>query len=244
MLYLDKILADTGFGSGVITIDIPIPQAIGYTSGFFGANQKVVEGGHKIIRGFCTDDVTLSLANKWGSVLPGIEGLTELSQWFGTGEVISYLAASQAAWKGSDPINVPVTFYLFSRKEKNGGNALKQVESLLELACILEDNTGLANDSQWKSNFMIRVHNGYRVQPFQGNTKYIDTRLKREEDFTVTVTLGSQLTIPNLLLSDIKVTHSTIQVAKGVPLYIKVDATFRSVGIPTVEEIRKMYGGA
>ena len=241
MLYLDQIL--TNGSSGIIKVDCP-----------------TFDKGRVVITGFCPDDVTVSLGNEWGSIMPGLETLTQLSQFLDDGSIISWLSGTKACWKGSKPLTIPITFYVFSYSE--GKDAIKTIEPLIELAGVAQGNTEDSPSNLIKfakavlpdswgdkidtigKDIMIRVHAGYQVDPFEGNTKYIErSKNVSDADYTVKISIGSQITLDRLLLSSIQITHSNIQVRGGKPLYVKVQADFRTVGVPTLDDIKRWYKG-
>lgn len=196
--------------------------------------------GYKSIEAFCTDDITISLGNEWGSILPQLKSIMQFSQLGNEGNVVNWLSGTKASWLGNKPLTFPLTFYVFSFSPER--NALNIIEPLIELAGVSEGGGRFDLSFFGLEDAGVRVHNGYRVAPFENNTEYIQRSLTPKNDnATITVHLGDQLVIDNLLLGDIQITHSNIQVARGVPLYVKVQANFRTVGVPTVYDIQRWY---
>lgn len=192
------------------------------------------------IKVFCTEDITVNLGNEWGSILPALGSITQFSQLGNEGNVVTWLSATKAAWKGCKPLTLPLTFYVFSLHE--GMNALTTIEPMLEFAGI-GDSTGNRFNFLGIDEATINVHGGYKVDPFQNNVSYIDTsKASQNNNSTFKVHLGDQVVIDNLLLGDIQVTHSNIYVDSGIPLYVKVQANFRTVGVPTIYDIKRWYG--
>ena len=238
------------FGNAVgAVIGGAVGTAVGYVGGLVGTAisgeqwdtyEVPTEFGYTAIRAFCTDDVTINLGNEWGSILPSLGSITQFSQLGNEGNVVTWLAGTRASWRGNKPLTFPLTFYIFSLHR--GANALNIIEPMLEFA-------GVGDSSGSRFNFFgideatVRVHGGYKVNPFQNSSSYIETsKTSQNNNATFKVHLGEQVCIDNLLLGDIQVTHSNVYVDSGVPLYVKVQANFRTVGVPTIYDIKRWYG--
>lgn len=203
--YLDQLLTNK---SGVITLLIPsLDPSIG----------NAYE-----LQGILTSDPTISLKNKWGSALPDVENLATASQLLGSQNIVSWLAASQAAWKGTDPLTVAVEFYLISYRKKD--DIKFRLKQLMKLATVWETDQGAT----------VKIHAGYYSNFTDSNKDVFNNEIEASGNLfggtgsgLVTMKIGDQITLSNLLLEDINSTFSTVQCAQGAPLFIKVNAQFR-----------------
>ena len=211
------------------------------SQGQVGGRYSIPVGyGYKALRAFCTEDITITLGNEWDSILPNINTLTKISQYWNEGNIVTWLSSTKASWKASKPLTFPLTFYVFSFS-RDQESALKLIEPLVEFAGIDQGN------GRWDafnlSGNSIRVHGGYRVDAFESNEQYIQKSIfTKDDNSTFKIHFGNKICIDNLLLGNIQVTHSNVYVESGVPLYVKVQANFRTVGVPTIYDIRRWYG--
>lgn len=220
MLYLDQILKKK---SGVVTLTIPDPVNVGSTT---------------TLTGLLTESPSISLQNSWGSLFPDISTLSDFSQLVGSQNIISWLAASQAGWKGTDPLAIGIEFYMISYKK--GINIKLEVAKLMKMATLYSEDglVGLAT---------VQVHGGYSNNYTVNNNQFFSdvsaaqNSLNAEKVGLIKMEIGDQLRLNTLLLSDIQVTPSTVQVDSGVPLYIKVVANFRTYRTLLTTDIDYMY---
>lgn len=209
-------------------------------AGQVGGRYSIPVGyGYKGLRAFCTEDVSISLGNEWGSILPNVSAITNFSQLWNEGNVVTWLSATKASWKASKPLTFPLTFYVFTLSKNE--SALKLIEPLVEFASVDQGNGRF--DIFNLSGNSVRVHGGYRVNPFESTEQYIHSSQFTEDDnSTFKIHLNNKVCIDKLLLGDIQVTQSNIFVQSGEPLYVKVQANFRTVGVPTVYDVRRWFG--
>jgi len=222
-LYLDQI-----FNSkvGIINLNIPDPSGNGtFTS----------------IDGFLSENPSMSFQNNWGSIFPDFNALGEMSQLMGSKNIFSWLASTQAGWKGTEPINIGTEFYVISYDSKASKNIKEQVKVLIKMASLYQGTGLLENES-------VMVHGGYSNNYWKSTGEFFQNEEDFKSDLTstktglITMTIGNQMTIKKLLLSDVNVTPSTVQVASGIPLYIKVSANFRTYMAPIASDIDDIFG--
>lgn len=210
-LYLDQIISSN---SGTLQIALPS-----------GAKIKAI----------LTEDPTYSVQNNWGPILPGIQTLSDISQMADSTNIIAFINASSAGWKGTEPLTISVQFILLNYKR--GLNIKKQIKELAKMAALEQATNG--------GGALVQVHGGYSNKFFADNkTLFIDadanngnSSLASTTTGLITVTIGNQLRIKNLLLADLQVTHSATQVASGEPLFIKAEASFRTYRAPLTSDI-------
>ena len=231
-LILNQIF--TNSKSGIVQITLPKPS---------GTSRNSTTA--TTIKGFLLNDPTIRVRNQWGSILPDDGSLNELIQMTGQQNLFSWVAASSAAWKASDPISVGLDFYLLSINKNS--NIKSQAGSLMSLAALQtsgEGSSGLADD------VAVNVHGGYRVDLLEGNKDIginalltnAFSSLSGDKEGTLKIKIGDQVILKNMLLEECSAEHSSVQVAEGIPLYIKISATFRMFRAPLVADLESIYG--
>lgn len=230
MLYLDQIIEKS---SGVITLTIPDVTG--------GSNWSTLTG-------YLSESPSISLQNTWGSLFPDMSTLADISSLAGSKNIISFLTASQAGWKGTEPLTIGVEFYMISYKK--GTNIKAEVAKLAKMATLYS-----AEGDNLKGMTTVQVHGGYSNNYLNNNNQFIgsvEEALKSgtvaEKAGLIKMEIGGQLRLSSLLLSDIQITPSVIQVGTpsnnntGIPLYIKVNANFRTYRTMLSSDIDYMYG--
>ena len=115
-LYLDQIISSN---SGTLQIALP--------------------SGEKI-KAILTEDPTYSVQNNWGPILPGIQALSDISQMADNTNIIAFINASSAGWKGTEPLTISVQFILLNYKR--GLNIKKQIKELAKMAALEQATNG------------------------------------------------------------------------------------------------------
>ena len=230
-LLLNQIF--TNSKSGIVKITMPNPG-------------KIPTFDFKPITGILVNDPSIRLRNQWGSILPGNEDLNELMALTGNRNLFAWVSASSAAWKSSDPLNIGLDFYLLSYDRSS--DVKGQTRSLLSLAAMGNADTFQAA--------MVTVHGGYKLDITESNKKltmgaqvkitdgYLQKAAKAltgEHPGTLTIQIGDQIVLRNMLLEECSAEHSKVQVESGVPLFIKISATFRLCRAPLVSDIEGIY---
>ena len=80
-----------------------------------GTVQIVLPSGTKI-KGILTEDPTYSVQNNWGPILPGIGSLSEMAQLADNTNIVAFINASSAGWKGTEPLTISLQFILINYK--------------------------------------------------------------------------------------------------------------------------------
>lgn len=122
-----------------------------------------------IVDGFLVDNPTINMKNEWGSLLPDITSLNDYAQLAGVG-MTSWLSTSKAAWRGTDPITLTLSFYLLTyRKAQIDGTGTgrdlpvsKQAAYFAQLAALRTGDHGID----------VGVHGGYRPDVYQRNSDF------------------------------------------------------------------------
>lgn len=220
-LYLQSLLSTKS--SGIITLEIPKIIPTGY--------------GTDTINGFLSEDIQFSVKNEWGNIIPGLDVLSGLSQIVNQQDILCWVAATEAGWKGTAPIEISTEFYMYSFDKTS--KIKDKAKSLLKLASLTA--TGEAS---------VEIHGGYSPYYMQNNfdaektsaANIISNSMSDTSEGTVTLRVGNQLTFSNLLLVQANTTHSNVEVARGEPLYIKVSAQFRGRKALMASDIDSIYG--
>ena len=147
------------------------------------SDSETYNGSYTNVVAFLAEDPTISMKNSWDAIIPDATSLSDFSQLSGMGAV-SWLSTSKAAWKGTDPITLNLTFYLLTyRTAQIAGTATKQedprnmpvTEQAARFAGLLavspktsEQGTGGGKFAQYG----INVHGGYRANYFEPNTDF------------------------------------------------------------------------
>lgn len=195
-----------------------------------------VDGGSRpSIRGLMTSEPTLSSKNKWGPILNDITNIQDVASLLGSSEMWSWIGASVMCWKGTEPIKTTIEFYLINYKQ-----GLKLDEKLKDLNYLtsLHEMKGKAIAVQVHGGYQARVletntaifSNGSRenrglgeyLKPFQEGANY-----ENFEQGTIEIQFGSKMSMRNMLIANMDVTPSIVEVAdihgnNPKPLYYRV----------------------
>ena len=221
-LLLNQIFTNTK--SGIVKLDLPTGTTV---------------------TGLLVNDPSIKVRNQWGTIMPESEDLNQLLMMAGRQNLFSWVSASSAAWKSTDPLTLGLDFYLLSY-DKNS-NVKGQASALLSLAAL-----GDVEGSSFAEATQVQVHGGYKIDLFDSNSKLtkstIDSYLQEaagklagDKAGTITIRIGDQIKLKNMLLDECTAEHSRVQVASGVPLFIKITATFRLCRAPLTADIEGIY---
>lgn len=211
--------------------------------------------------GLMTGDVSFSAQNNWGTVINDLSNLQDLASLAGSRNMFAWISASTMCWKGTQPLNISIDFYLINYKR--GLNLEKNLKTLVKLASLSSSTGG------WGEGFLAQVHGGYAPDIFQDNAGSFFTvgnvssslGLKNSinnssfystGDITgyaksaLQLEFGHKSKIRNLLLAKINVTESLIEVAdqngaNQKPLYYKVSAQFVGVKPLITTDVDNMF---
>lgn len=229
-MYIENLLNNNETPPGTVSLILPNANA---------------DGGTHTIKGLIEQDVAFDMGVSWGSIIPNMESLTQFSQIVNNQNVFTWVSSSSAAWKGTDPFNFKITFWLVTYKY--GQYPIKQQALALAKLCALYcDGENFAT---------AKVHGGYTLnlgdsnksfrnigfdKDFNPNSKILSKLVKQNQGL-ITMKLGGSLTIDKLLVEKVTLTPSSVQVDKDTPLYIKVDATFRTNRALLVSDLENMF---
>lgn len=224
----------TNSKSGIVTIEVPVL-----------GEADSVNKGPAIIKGILASDPRIQVQNQWGNILPSTDDLNQLLQAAGSRNLFSWVSASSAAWKSSEPISLGLDFYLISYNRRS--HIKGQISSLMSLAGLAPGGPS----NTFGGDTQVKVHGGYGIDILESNSSlkdeegvfgYLSNAASKlmgrgKQDGTISVTIGDQIHLHNLLLQDCTAEPSTVQVELGVPLYIKVTTVMRMYRAPLVSDI-------
>jgi hypothetical protein len=232
-LFLSNILnKDTAQGkSGVVEFTLPTYVVT--------TKDTVIVNKTETLRGWLSESPSYKLGNTWQPMLPSMDALGKASQAMTSSkEVVAWLGGAQSAWVGASPLEISLSFYLFSID--NTSKIKKELLKLLKLSVI---SAGQDTTDPKVIVTTGMVHGGYKPQ-------LIDDRIGGslnntiKEDATegfISIKIGNQLTLRRMLLVDVTPEHSSLEVPDHNPLYIKVNASFKSYRPITVSELTGMF---
>ena len=230
-LLLNQIFNNSN--SGTVTLSIPL----------FDSNTQ--KGSRISVKGFLTSDPSIQFRNQCGSILPDDTNINEVMNLVGSKSLAAWVSSSSAGWKSCEPITIAFDFYLLSLNKNS--NIKWETASILQLATLNIGNQTL------NKNMFVNVHGGYEAGNdnrgvFEANSTLLSNVQrnfldKKEKEGTVTIQIGDQVTLSNMLLQEVTAEHSSVQVAEGVPLYIKLSTNWRMCRAPIVQDVAHIYGG-
>ena len=208
------------------------------------------DGTFNIVQGFLTGDITTKLGNKWQAILPNIDSITLASQIIngaqGSNNALAWIASTQSAWMGAEPLRISIPFYLFSFDDTS------KIQDKINYFRALQSPYKVNN-----SNFEVILHGGYNPQVFEGdwngasnanNNNLLVNNLVTANDIKgggskglIQIQIGNQIFLTDMLLEDAPVEQSQILVRDGNPLYAKITATFKSRRVMYADEIKNMF---
>lgn len=242
MFISDILTSSDKYQSGIVRLTIPKADGSGFYS--------------DPIVGLIENDISFKLGTTWGSIIPNMSSLSEFTQIIDSQNIFSWVSSSTAAWKGTEPFQFDLTFYLVTYKYKQTPSILTQVERLASLCALYADKDNFAT---------VKVHGGYKMHLADANNSGtnstgrsyftsgdlknmspVDLATKVYEtgsEGLIVMELGNFMRIPKLLINNMTFTPSSVQVEDKVPLYVKVDASFRTHRALLVKDIEYMFGG-
>lgn len=214
-LFLQKILS--GGKSGLIELSLPDPD---------------ISKPYTTLRGYLAENAAPKLGNSWQQVLPSPEAYTKLTNMLTSSkDVVTWLAGAQSAWVGSEALTIPISFYLFSIDENS-----KIKKEYLKLAGLSVPNVPSSGGTQ---DLAGTVHGGYKPDILNDTSAdYVQNNVNNRG--FITIRIGSQLVLTKMLLVDTTPEYSMLEVKDGNPLYIKVNATFKSYRPLSYDELALM----
>ena len=198
-------------------------------------------------RALATSDISISLGNTFGSFIPDVTALSDLSQIMNNQNVISWIGASTQLWKSTKPISFSLDLYLVNYKPNLGyEQKLKKLASLATMGLSSAVDVGPAgfNPQDWTT----RVHGGYEPKFWEGNRgqilgnddfdygkfstsmndKYVEGGSSFDTKGTITVKIGSHFKLGNLIMTKLDIQPSIVEVyspsvgGTPKPLYYRI----------------------
>lgn len=148
------------------------------------------------VEGYLTEDPTIKLQNNWEAIMPDLGMINDFAQIAGLGAK-SWIATSSASWKGTDPIQVSLTFYLITcrLKQLTGGGKgpdmpiTEQASAFAQLCAVSAGDAGGGSSDGFFSSLNVNVHGGYKPQVFSRNSEF-----SGKEKESITANLDTELT--------------------------------------------------
>ena len=194
-----------------------------------------VDGGSRpSMRGLMTSEPTLSSKNKWGPILNDITNIQDVASLLGSSEMWSWIGASVMCWKGTEPIKTNIEFYLINYKR--GLNLERKIKDLNYLTSLYDIGKKVA----------VKVHGGYQARVLERNEDIFNNgkrgsqklgdylssfeeagNYENFEQGTIEIQFGNKMSMRNMLIANMDVTPSIVEVANingtdPKPLYYRV----------------------
>jgi len=231
-MYLEDILTSTEYKSGIVKFTLPDAKGT---------------GDFHEVKGLVEQDIAFKMGVSWGSVLPDMTTFSEMSQIINSSNIVSWVSSSTGAWKGTDPFTFDLTFYLVTYKYNQSPSIKQQARWFADLCALYVDGDNFAT---------VQVHGGYKLDLADSNNSprdtFFDSNLNPNSDNIrkllssnkglIAMELGDSIKVDKLLINNVTITPSSVQVQKGVPLYIKVDASFRTHRSLKVDDVSVILG--
>ena len=245
------------FLDGIFTDNSDSPSSVRITMPNRSGNSNVPKID---LVGLMQGDVSFSAQNNWGTIVSDITNLQDLASLAGSGNMFSWIAASTMCWKGTNPLNISVEFFLINYKK--GLKLEEQLKTLVKLASVDQNTNATGNSGEYTA----QVHGGYAPDLFSNNKQLFWTlgkiesvqglgQVYNESDLynsavyakgALEIKFGNKSTIRNLLLSKINVAESNVEVAdqsggSKKPLYYRVSAQFTGVRPLLTVDVDNMF---
>lgn len=194
------------------------------------------------LRALLEDNIRIKTENKWGTLVPSLDSLSQVSQLLNNANIISWVNGSSAAWESTAPIDIQFQMRLITFDSNS--NILKQMVYLQSLESLYV--TGALD---------VKVHGGYRNNFWtsnNGNPAWSMDGAKEQggklgqtinkglpENGTVAIKFGN-LTISNLLVNSVSAQISKVLCKNGQPLWIKLDVSLRGVKALLTQDLDNM----
>ena len=231
-LFLDSFMPGTADSPSIVTLVLPD-----------GTN----------FRALTASDITVSLGNKFGSLIPDTSALSDVSQMLNNINVAGWIGASTQVWKSTQPISFNLELYLINYKP--GLNYEAQLKALAKLATVAPSDYPIGQSITYK------VHGGYAPDIFLDNLKQIEWEgsslatqinngsiLTNMTKGTITMKVGSKFRLKNLVLTKLDIQQSIIEVyspARGgspKPLYYKLNIGLMTNKCAVSTDVDNMFG--
>ena len=205
-------------------------------------------------RALTTSDITVSLGNKFGSLIPDTTALSDISQMFNNTNVAGWIGASTQVWKATQPVSLSLELYLINYKAGLGYR--EKLKSLAKLAAVAPSDYSIGQSVTYK------VHGGYAPDVFLDNNKQINwsssglasqinngSILSNMTKGTITMKVGSKFKLRNLVLTKLDIQQSIVEVynpnygGEPEPLYYRLNVSLMTNKCAVSTDVDSMLGG-
>ncbi len=227
-LFIENILTETSPS----TVDIMFPDRVTTV--------------YEHLRGLLTSEVSVSTGVKWGPILNDVTNLQDLASLLGQQSMWTWIGASTMCWKGTDPLKTSIDFYLINYRPQLGiEETLKKLNYFTSL-----EQDGAAT---------VYVHGGYMADVLTTNNSLFNNKIKSASDLiklsggeldtigmnlspgTLTVKLGNKFLLTKMLINNLDITPSIVEVPDGKPLYYRVSMSLIGAQPLLSTDVDKMY---
>jgi hypothetical protein len=259
-LYLEDIFSESSKNPSSLHIGFPVAKKDG------NSNPDV-----EVLTGLLASEPTIATGNKWGPILNDVSTLSFFGALAGMKSLPSWIGASAQCWKGTNPLSINLDFYLINYKK--GLNLERKLKALTKLTSLTLDRNSLTsvfvhggykvdpfstNASRFNNTIADNVKNG---QPYseEAQKEYADSLRSTWTDFvkttnqyllgsestagTVAIDIGNKLRISKLLVANINVTPSIVEVPDNKPLYYHVTMALHGCRPLVSDDIDEIYKG-
>ena len=227
-LFIENILTETSPS----TVDIAFPDRVTTV--------------YEHLKGLLTSEVSVSTGVKWGPILNDVTNLQDLASLLGQQSMWTWIGASTMCWKGTEPIKTSIDFYLINYRPQLG---IEETLKKLNYFTALEQD-GAAT---------VYVHGGYMADVLTTNNSLFNNKIKSASDLaklsggeldtigmstspgTLMIKLGNKFLLTKMLINNLDITPSIVEVPDGKPLYYRVSMSLVGAQPLLSTDVDKMY---
>ena len=227
---------------------------------------------YKEVVGFLSEDPVIKLGNRWEPLIPDLNSINEFTQFINKGQA-SWISTSKMSWKGTDPISVTLNFYLITylKSQVDGQSQRRGVEPITKQASYFTRIAAISGGykpNYFEDNANQHIVNNSNISSLKGGD--YSTSAMDDDRHTCHIAINGNgkpsVVLRGMLLEPLDMTPSTVRAgywdinygapdnngkissvgsfqASAEPLYIKISATFKSMGVATVEDVQQIFGG-
>ena len=253
-LYLEEIFSPNSTNPSSVKIGIPTVDNSG-------------NKGKIVLCGLLAGEPTIVTSNKWGPILNDLSMLSFFASLTSMESIPSWIGASVQCWKGTDPLRINLDFYLVNYSQKlkleEGLRALTKLTALSmdknTISSVFihggyKANVLAPNIARFDNAIANDVHNG---QPDSNDSFYQQTRNviqstledlgrklavnTKDNEGCVVVDIGNKTRLNGLLVANVNVTPSVVEVPGGKPLYYHVTLALIGHRPLISDDVNEMY---